>query len=72
MFGLVTYHDLRKRLIPPFFRYFCNTLSQRVGLVQEKLVSPILELCSEVGRMIHSLIGSLQRKLSGTGSEIGR
>ncbi|MBI1299669.1 four helix bundle protein [bacterium] len=40
-------------------------LSQRVGMTSEKTVNPVLALCDEVGRMIHSLIGSLQRRQSG-------
>jgi len=40
-------------------------LSQRVGIAAEKIVSPALGLCDEVGRMMRSLIGSLLRKLSG-------
>jgi four helix bundle protein len=38
-------------------------LSQRVGLTPQERVVPLLDRCSELGKMIHSLIGSLQRKL---------
>lgn len=38
-------------------------LSQRVGLVMEGEITATLNLCSEMGKMIRSLIGSLQRKL---------
>ncbi len=45
-------------------------LSQRVGLMPEDQVTPLLERCTEVGKMIHSLIGSLLRKQNSR--EIGR
>ena len=38
-------------------------LSQRVGLVTEGEIAATLNLCGEMGKMIRSLIGSLQRKL---------
>ena len=38
-------------------------LSRRVGLAAEADVTPILALCTEVGKMTRSLIGTLQRKL---------
>ena len=38
-------------------------LSHRVEMVREDEVVPLLGLCSEVGKMIRSLTGSLQRKL---------
>ena len=38
-------------------------LSLRVQLVKAPEINPILEMLSEVSRMLHSLIGSLRRKL---------
>ena len=38
-------------------------LCQRVELVRADSVAPMLEKCTELGKMIRSLIGSLQRKL---------
>jgi four helix bundle protein len=38
-------------------------LCQRVGLLLEAQALPLLVLCTEVGKMMRSLIGSLQRKL---------
>jgi len=38
-------------------------LCQRVGLLLEAQALPFLVLCTEVGKMGRSLIGSLQRKL---------
>ena len=38
-------------------------LCQRVGLLLEAQALPFLVLCTEVGKMVRSLIGSLQRKL---------
>ena len=39
-------------------------LSQRVGLAEGSRVAPLLEQATTLGKMIRSLIGSLQRKLS--------
>jgi four helix bundle protein len=38
-------------------------LSRRVGLATEAQATPLLSLCTEVGKMTRSLIGSLQHKL---------
>ena len=38
-------------------------LSQRVGLARQEQVTPLLDRATEIGKMIRSLIGSLQRKL---------
>ena len=38
-------------------------LSQRVGLARQEQVTPLLHRTTEIGKMIRSLIGSLQRKL---------
>ena len=38
-------------------------LCQRVGLTTGPKVAALLAVCTEVGKMTHSLIGSLQRKL---------
>jgi four helix bundle protein len=37
-------------------------LSQRVGLTPEKASAPVLDQCEAVGKMLHGLIRSLQRK----------
>jgi four helix bundle protein len=42
-------------------------LSQRVDLTKEADVREMLALCTELGKMIRSLIGSLQGKLQGVG-----
>ena len=39
-------------------------LSQRVGLIHQDQITPLLARATEIGKMIHSLIGSLQRRLS--------
>jgi four helix bundle protein len=39
-------------------------LSKRVGLAEQDRVVPLLEQATTLGKMIRSLIGSLQRKLS--------
>ena len=39
-------------------------LSQRVGLAEGSRVAPLLEQATTLGKMIRSLIGTLQRKLS--------
>lgn len=38
-------------------------LSQRVGLLAQHQLHPLLSLLTDVGKMMHSLIGSLRRKL---------
>ena len=39
-------------------------LGQRVGLAGEPQVAPLLDQATTLGKMLRSLIGSLQRKLS--------
>jgi four helix bundle protein len=39
-------------------------LSQRINLIDQDQVKPLLDRSTEIGKMIRSLIGSLQRKLS--------
>ena len=39
-------------------------LCQRVDLARQDQVTPMLSICTELGKMIRSLIGSLQRKLT--------
>ncbi|MBA4188245.1 MAG: hypothetical protein C0467_09545 [Planctomycetaceae bacterium] len=38
-------------------------ISQRLGYATTEEIQPLLELVAEVGRMIHGLIASLERKL---------
>ena len=38
-------------------------LSQRINLIDQDQVKPLLDRSTEIGKMIRSLIGSLQRKL---------
>ena len=40
-------------------------LSERVGLVTTEQTKPILQRTDELGRMIHSLLGSLKRRKNG-------
>jgi four helix bundle protein len=37
-------------------------LAERVGLVRSEMIMPVLGLCDELGRMLRSLIRSLQRR----------
>lgn len=40
-------------------------LSRRIGLAQAAQVEPLLETCTQIGKMIRALRGSLQRRKSG-------
>jgi four helix bundle protein len=41
-------------------------LSSRVGLVTSMAITPVLERCEKLGRMLRSLIRSLQRRAEAT------